>query len=94
MDLEFDWDNEKARSNDRKHGVSFAEASTVFGDPLARLMHDSSHSDEEDRFVLLGESKYGRMLIVVFTDRDQRIRIISAREATRTEKRRYEEEAE
>ena len=92
MSLEFEWDGKKARSNAQKHGVSFDEASTVFGDPLARMMEGPTHSIEEDRFVMLGESNKLRLLVVVFTDRDQKIRIISAREATRRERRKHEEE--
>jgi len=93
MDFEFEWDEKKARSNLRKHGVSFSEAGTVFGDPLARMMHDPEHSKAEDRFVMLGESNLRRLLVVVFMDRDDRVRIISAREATRRERRKYEEES-
>ena len=68
----------KARVNHRKHGVTFEEASTVFADPLAVTIHDPVHSDEEDRYITLGESQRQRLLVVVFTDRDDRIRIISA----------------
>ena len=63
----------------KKHGVSFKEASTVFADPLARTIHDPLHSEDEDRFVNLGESDRGRLLVVVFINRGDRIRIISAR---------------
>lgn len=91
MGLEFEWDDDKAKANRKKHGVSFEEASTIFGDPLARTIHDPLHSDEEDRFVTLGESERGRLLVVVFTDRDDRIRIISARVATRRERKDYEQ---
>jgi uncharacterized DUF497 family protein len=91
MGLEFEWDAKKARSNSKKHGVSFEEASTVFGDPLARTIHDPLHSDEEDRYVILVESFRRRLPVVVFTDHGRTIRIISAREATRREKD-YEEE--
>jgi uncharacterized DUF497 family protein len=93
MGLEFEWDDDKAKSNRKKHGVSFEEASTVFGDPLSRTIHDPVHSGEEDRFVTLGESERGRVLVVVFTDRDDRIRIISARVATKRERNDYEEGA-
>jgi len=93
MGLEFEWDDDKAKSNRKKHGVSFEEASTVFGDPLSRTIHDPVHSGEEDRFVTLGESERGRLLVVVFTDRDDRIRIISARVATKRERNDYEEGA-
>lgn|SRR5262245_49093436 len=83
MSLEFEWDAWKARSNAQEHGVSFEQASTVFGDPLARTILDPLHSDEEDRFVIMGESVDRRLLVVVFTERGKRIRLISAREATR-----------
>ncbi len=91
MGLAFEWDTAKARQNVRKHGVSFEEASTVFADPLALTIDDPLHSDEEDRFITLGESQRRRLLVVVFTDRGERIRIISARVATRRERKDYEE---
>ena len=91
MGLVFEWDDRKAKRNIKKHGVSFEEASTVFADPLAVTIHDPLHSDEEDRYVTLGQSQRRRLLVVVFTDRDDRIRIISARVATRRERRDYEE---
>jgi uncharacterized protein len=91
MGLIFEWDASKAKLNLRKHGVSFEEASTVFLDSLARTIHDRLHSEEEDRFVNLGESQLRRLLVVVFTDRGDRIRIISARVATRRERRDYEQ---
>ena len=78
MSLAFEWDNKKAKQNLKKHGVSFEEASTVFCDPLARTIQDPLHSVEEDRFVNLGESQSRRLLVVVFTERGDRIRIISA----------------
>jgi uncharacterized protein len=65
MSLAFEWDDKKARENVKKHGISFEEASTVFGDPLARTIHDPLHSEEEDRFVSLGESHRRRLLVVV-----------------------------
>jgi uncharacterized protein len=92
MGLKFEWDASKANTNRKKHGVSFEEASTVFGDPLSRTIHDPVHSDEEDRFVTVGESERGRLLVVSFTDRDDRIRIISARLATRRERKDYEQD--
>jgi uncharacterized DUF497 family protein len=91
MALSFEWDDRKAKSNIKKHGVSFEEASTVFGDELSRTIHDPAHSDQEDRFVILGESHQGRLIVVAFTDREDRIRIISARLATRHERKNYEE---
>ncbi|HMC63881.1 MAG TPA: BrnT family toxin [Gemmataceae bacterium] len=91
MSLEFEWDERKARQNLRKHGVLFDEASTIFSDPLALTIDDPVHSEEEDRFVTLGESHRSRLLVVVFIERGDRIRIISARTATRRERRNYEE---
>jgi len=72
MSLAFEWDKRKAKNNLKKHGVSFEEASTVFRDPLARTIDDPLHSDEEDRFVTLGESQRRRLLVVAFTDREDR----------------------
>jgi uncharacterized DUF497 family protein len=77
-----------------KHGVSFEEAATVFGDPLGRIVPDPRHSSEEERFVLLGLSGEERLLVVMFVDRGELIRIISARRATRHERRDYEEDTE
>jgi uncharacterized protein len=91
MALEFEWDADKDKRNKNKRGVSFEEASTVFADPLSRTIADPVHSDEEDRFITLGESHRGRLLVVVFTDRGNKIRIISARVATRRERKDYEE---
>jgi uncharacterized DUF497 family protein len=91
MSLEFEWDDDKAKKNLKKHGVSFEEASSVFGDPLALTIPDPLHSVEEDRFITLGESHRRRLLVVVSTERGDRIRIISARVATRRERKNYEE---
>ncbi|MGH7137895.1 MAG: BrnT family toxin [Pirellulales bacterium] len=91
MPLEFEWDSRKAQRNRQKHGVSFEEASTVFSDPLSVTIDDPLHSDEEDRFIILGESSRRRLLVVSFTEREARIRIISARVATRRERKDYEE---
>ncbi|MEW6686204.1 MAG: BrnT family toxin [Candidatus Edwardsbacteria bacterium] len=88
----FDWDPKKAQSNLRKHGVSFEEASTVFGDSLALLMRDPDHSFEEERYLLLGMSIRQRLLVVAFAERPPLTRLISVRRATRTERRKYEEE--
>ena len=90
MSLAFEWDKNKARKNLKKHGVSFEEASTIFCDPLARTIHDPLHSEEEDRFVNLGESQRRRLLVVVFTERSDKVRIISARLATRHERKDHE----
>jgi uncharacterized protein len=91
MTLVFEWDHNKAKSNFAKHGVSFDEASTVFKDALAITIGDPIHSDAEDRFVVIGCSHRNRILVVVHTDRGDRIRIISARPATRKERNCYEE---
>jgi len=88
----FEWNSQKERANEWKHGVSFAEARTVFDDKLARIFDDTYHSEEEPRELIVGHSLTGNLLIVSFTERmPDRIRIISAREATRIEKRDYEE---
>ena len=89
--MDFKWDDDKAASNERKHGVSFSEAMTVFGDPLSLTALDPDHSDHEDRYLTMGQSVEGRLLIVSHTDRDDRIRIISARETTRGERTDYED---
>ena len=88
--MEFEWDPNKAAANLAKHGVSFDEASTVFGDPLAATVHDSLHSDSEDRSVTIGRSASNRLLVVVHTDRGERLRLISSRVASRAERKQYE----
>jgi uncharacterized DUF497 family protein len=90
-DLRFEWDSAKDAANQRKHGVSFDEAATVFEDDYALLLEDEEHSEEEDRFVLLGLSAVLRILVVCHCYRasDEVIRIISARKADRAEKREY-----
>jgi uncharacterized protein len=90
----FEWDAAKARADIRKHGVSFEEARTVFGDPMGRIVDDPRHSSDERRYALLGLSEKQRLLAVMFTERDDAIRIISARRATRREKIEYEEKAD
>ncbi len=90
--MNFEWDPQKAERNLSKHGVSFAEASTVFGDELAITVPDPDHSTEEERFITVGWSNRRRLLIVAHTDRGDRIRIISARELTPRERKAYEEE--
>jgi uncharacterized protein len=90
MGLAFEWDESKAKVNTRQHGVTFEEASTVFADPLLVTIYDPVHSEDEDRYIALGESQRRRLLVVVFTDRGDRIRIISARVATRRERKDYE----
>jgi uncharacterized protein len=92
MALTFEWDARKAASNFAKHDVSFDEALTVFADPLGRLQDDDRHSVSEHRLILLGTSSADRLLAVVFTDRGaERVRLISARSATRAERIQYEE---
>ena len=90
-ELAFEWDRRKDAINQRKHGVSVAEASTVFADPLSITIPDPDHSSNEDRFVIIGFSAIRRVLIVVHTSRGVRIRLISARIATKRERRTYEE---
>ena len=94
MGLVFEWDPEKALRNIKTHGVSFDEASTAFRDPLSRTIGDPHHSEEEERFVLIGHSIRVRLLVIVHTEKDDRIRIISARLATNRERLRYEENEE
>ncbi len=89
--MEFEWDPDKAGRNLAKHGVAFPEAATVFGDPLAITFFDPGHSDDEDRYLTFGYSTDGRLLVVSHTDRGDRNRIISARVATRRERKIYEE---
>jgi uncharacterized DUF497 family protein len=89
--MEFEWDSVKAESNETKHGVSFLESATVFGDVLSLTFPDPDHSDEEDRFITIGMSHRQRLLIVSHTNREERLRIISARETTRSERKQYEE---
>ena len=91
MPLNFEWDENKAKSNLVKHGVSFAEATTVFGDPLSLTIPDPAHSQTEDRFIIIGNSHRRKLLVVVHTERGDNIRIISARRATRRERTSHEE---
>ncbi len=88
----FEWDDEKARTNLRKHGVSFEEAASVFADWLQITRPDPQHSTDEGRFATIGMSTQGRLLVVIHTDRADEVRIISARQASRFEKEIYEEE--
>ncbi len=94
MALLFEWDPRKARKNLAVHRVSFDEASTAFRDPLSVTIEGPLHSEDEERFVLIGQSHRNRILVVVDTERGDRIRIISARVATNRERQRYEENAE
>jgi len=90
MGLKFEWDRRKAVLNIKKHGVSFEDAATAFGDPLSVTIHDPKHSDDEDRFLLLGETKDKKFVVVAHTDRKDTIRLINARPATRQEREDYE----
>ncbi|MCC6426446.1 MAG: BrnT family toxin [Phycisphaerales bacterium] len=85
----FDWDDQKAEDNLRKHGVRFEDAQMVFGDPCALTLHDREHSTTEDRFITIGLALTGELLTVIHAERGDDIRIISARKATRSEKRQY-----
>ncbi len=91
MRQEFEWDNQKAVVNLRKHKISFDEAATVFNDSFARTIPDPDHSIEEFRYLTLGESAEGKLLMVSHTERQDKIRIISCRKATASERRKYEE---
>lgn len=93
MALEFEWDGEKAAANLAKHGVSFAEASTVFEDPLSVTVPDPRHSRGEERFAILGMSADDRLLAVFHTENRRRVRIFSARQTTPSERTTYEEDA-
>lgn len=93
--MQFEWNPNKATTYVKRHGVSFDEASSVFYDPLARIFDDDAHSFHELREVIIGHSINGRLLFVAFTERKgDIIRIISAREADSTERKRYEEETD
>jgi uncharacterized DUF497 family protein len=93
MALQFSWDPDKASANERKHGVAFSEAVTAFSDPLSITVPDPYHSRTEERFVLVGTTDRSRLVVVAHTVRGERIRLISARTATRREQRAYEEES-
>ena len=92
-EIRFDWDEKKAKSNIKKHGISFSEAQSVFDDDVARLIPDPDHSEEEERFILLGISCTLNILVVVhcYRDQDSVIRLISARKATKSEAKQYKE---
>jgi uncharacterized DUF497 family protein len=90
-DLRFTWDPAKAAANLGKHAVSFEDASTLFRNPLAKVLPDPTHSEHEFRSLIIGHSAGGRLLLVVFAEAIDRIRIISAREASARERREYEE---
>ncbi len=90
--MEFEWNKDKAKANLKKHDISFEEAKTVFEDSLFLMFADFEHSFEEYRFIILGESEKGRLLVISFTERGNLTRLISARKATPSERRDYEQE--
>ena len=87
----FEWHGPKAAANRAKHRVTFEEAATVFGDPFGRIADDPRHSEGEERYALLGQSERRRLLVVMFTERGAAVHLISARKATRRERREYED---
>jgi uncharacterized protein len=89
--IQFEWDINKAKKNSKKHGISFEIAKTVFDDPLAGIINDPIHSDLEERFLIMGYSRNSKLLVVSFVERNNKIRLISARLATRNEREKYEE---
>lgn len=92
MVVKFEWDQRKALSNEEKHGISFSEATTVFGDPMELTIADPDHSMGEFRFLSIGRSSLGNLLVVSYTEREENhIRIISARRATKHEQKHYEQ---
>lgn len=91
MDLQFEWDDAKAKANLKKHGVAFDEALSVFADPLARIFDDPDHSEDETRELIVGFSTKPRLLVVGFTERSGRVRLIHARRAIKAERKRHEE---
>jgi uncharacterized DUF497 family protein len=91
MGIEFEWDSNKAEKNIRKHQVSFNEAAAVFGEPLSMTFYDPDHSSDKDRYITVGLSHLGKLPVVSHKDRGDRIRIISARKATRRDRKFYEE---
>lgn len=92
MSIPFEWDEEKAEINIKKHKVGFEEAKSVFGDPFSITVDDPDHSKEEQRFIDIGKSASGKLLVVVYTERGSKIQIISCRKATPAERRKYEEQ--
>ena len=87
---EFEWDDEKAINNLKKHDVSFQEGATIFNDPLIATIFDPDHSESEERYISMGISVQGRLLVVIHTERGERIRLISCRRATSAERKTYE----
>jgi uncharacterized protein len=92
MSLRVEWDPNKAAANESKHGVTFSEASTVLADPLSVTLADPDHSGDEDRLLMLGQSRFGRFLILSITERADAVRLISARPMTSHERKTYEHE--
>jgi uncharacterized DUF497 family protein len=91
VELTFEWDPKKAEANLAKHGVGFPEAATIFGAPLARTIYDNEHSDIEDRYVTIGYSEQNRLIVAGHTDREDRVRIITARPASTRERQEHEQ---
>jgi uncharacterized DUF497 family protein len=89
-DVELEWDNEKAASNLKKHGVSFEEGATIFNDPEIATIFDPDHSEDEERYISIGTSVQGHLLVIVHTEREERIRLISCRKPTNAERKAYE----
>ncbi|APB34119.1 hypothetical protein GlitD10_1793 [Gloeomargarita lithophora Alchichica-D10] len=89
--MEFEWNPDKAKLNLEKHDVSFHEAATVFNDPLSVTFPDPDHSIGENRYVIIGISRFSQLLVIAHTDRGEKVRIISARKTTRLERKFYEE---
>jgi hypothetical protein len=89
-DVEFEWDDEKAESNLKKHVVSFEEGATIFNDPQIATIFDPDHSVDEERYISIGISVQGNLLVIVHTEREERIRLISCRKATDAERKTYE----
>ena len=89
--MKFDYDKRKSASNKTKHGITFEEASTAFADELSITINDPLHSEEEDRLILIGQSKQSKTLVVIHVERKEAVRIISARKATKHEQKFYEE---
>jgi hypothetical protein len=94
MKLGFEWDEEKAKANLKKHRVGFDEATTVFTDPFSVTIHDPDHSADEQRYIDIGSSDRGRVLVVVYTEPGSNMRIVSCRKATSSERKFYEEGTE
>ncbi len=89
--MSFEWDEDKARANLEKHGVSFEEAKSAFDDPLYVDFYDPDHSYDEHRYIIIGESRQGHLLMVSYTEKGDAIRLISSREVTPAERKAYEE---